>query len=74
MSTSAKVDLEPSDQDRGFFKEVSLYGLRCCKGRSREERQALIKAKQALAQETDIVEVLRILRVFKKFAQTKLAG
>ena len=48
-----------------YFRQLSLYGLRCCFKRPNRERRALKKAMEKLNQETDIVQILRFMRVFK---------
>ena len=56
--------------DGRYFKAVSLYGLRCCYNRTGKEKRALEKARRMLEEETDIVELLRFMRYFKR----KLSG
>ena len=56
----------PCNMTTEYFKPIRLFGFKCCHRRRDRELRALVKARDQLNKEADIVELLRFMRLLKK--------
>ena len=65
---------ERDDRETSGFTKLRLYGLICfkwCRRQNMRERMAMKRAKQDLNKEADLVELLRFMRVLRKYLRLK---